>query len=345
MVAPAVLVVFLISSQSMDRTAAPFEHAAREVLGASSALQVEASPEPLSDADALDRAGAADGIVELTWNADRRSAVLHCYVSGEKRWVDRVIHFDLADRDVERGRLLGFAVASMFVDAPVFAEARAHGAASDAVLARSAAPSMPAPAHARVTPVTATPDTGSGLDESAAAQLVPWQGRATRSLEFVGVAVTGSGQSGAAEVGASAALGISLSEALWLRVQLGGRAGELPAAQANVRRVVAGVGLAWDVLSEASSLELRLRVDALGSWLQVSHLSNDDATSVKDQRWLAGADTVATLGYRFSTRVTFYTGAGLEALSGSTHVSTHGVERATLPGWRALAEAGFRTHF
>jgi hypothetical protein len=348
MLSPALLVVFVMSPARIEPTTIPLERAAREVLGPSAELQVEAVRDLLSDTAALERAGAADGVVELHWNGTRQTVELHCYVASEQRWVDRTIQFAPADRDPDRGRMLGFVLASMFVDAPSFARARALGQApleraplempSPAPVpsqARLAEPAGKAAAESTVTPA-----------DSTHAPAARWQQEGgPHSLEFAGVATSALGASDGAELGALAALGIPLLEPVSLRIQLAARQGEIPVAQANVRRVIAGVGLAWNALPESSHVELRLRADALGSWIGISHLSSDDVAAVGSHGWLFGGEAVATLGYRISTLLTFSLGVGVEAMLGQTHVFTHGVERATLPGIRGLGELGFVTHF
>jgi hypothetical protein len=341
MLSPALLVVFVTSPARVEPTTAHLERAAREVLGPSTELRVESVPSSLSDAAALERAGAADGMVELRWNGTRQSVELHCFIASEQRWVDRTLRFVPADRDPDRGRMLGFVLASMFVDAPSFARARDLEQTSIEAPAPASAPApLGAPAAAATVGATANLTDSSAAPGGRRQQVVgPF------SLEFAAVATSGFGASDGAELGALAALGIPLSEGLSLRIQLTGRQGEIPVAQANVRRVISGVGLAWNTLPETSSVELWLRADALGSWIGISHLSSDDVASVKNHGWLFGGDAVATLGYRISTLLTFSVGAGLEAMLGQTHVFTHGIERATLPRIRGVGELGFVTHF
>ena len=350
MPSPALLVVFVLTPARVDSSTPPFEQAAREVLGPSAELRLETVASLPPDAVALKRAGAADGVVEMSWTAEQDQAVLHCYIASEQRWVDRTIHFDAADRDPDRGRLLGFAAAAMFIGAPSFVRARAReqGIVGPVPIA------PPGPVPVPTLPVAAPPSGAGAKDAppSASLDMVPSKASPSRdrvstagTLEFAGVASGGVGTGASLELGALAALGVPLSESLSARVQLEGREGEIVPAQAVVRRVFAGVGLAWDALPEASHIELTIRADGLGSWFQVSHLSADDVASVKNHGWLFGADALATLGYRISTLLTLSAGVGFEAMLGQTHVFTHGVERATLPAFRGLAELGFVTHF
>jgi hypothetical protein len=335
MFVPALLVVFVLSPDPAEPTTAAFESASFEVLGPSMALRVEALAAPLADASALERAGAADGVVELSWDALRQSVLLHCYIASEQRWIDRTIRFGGHDSDRERGRLLGFAVASMFMGAPKFASARVAQQAGD--VTPSAASDVVSPSvrdRAVAPPVAPRPAEPPQMARPSA----------QRALEFAGVVASGSSDT-SGEVGALAAVRFRLSEPLWLRAQLSARVGEVPSAQSNLRRVLAGLGIAWSALPESNSVELGLRADALAGWLQIAHLSSDDVQRVHHHRWLLGGDAIATLGYRVSSVATLYAGLGMEAMLGRTFVYTHGVEVATERNLRGVAEVGFRTRF
>ena len=69
MFVPALLAVFVLSPDPADPTTASLESASFDVLGPNTTLRVEAVTAPLADAAALDRAGAADGVVELNWDS------------------------------------------------------------------------------------------------------------------------------------------------------------------------------------------------------------------------------------------------------------------------------------
>jgi len=334
MLSPAILVVFVVASAPGEPAMPPFEQAAHEVLGPSAELRMERVTTLPPDAVALERAGAADGVVEMSWKAARQTAVLHCYIASEQRWVDRTIHFEAADRERDRERLLGFAVAAMFIGAPGFARGRAE---DPAILEPAPSESVSTLPVAAPRPAPPAPDAGQSAGSHDVSR--------ARTVEFAGVATSGVGSADAFELGALAALGVPLSDPFSVRIQVQGREGEIAPAQAVVRRVIAGVGFMWSALPETSRVELRIRADGLGSWFQVSHLSDDDVASVKNHGWLVGGDAVASLGYRVSTLLTLSAGVGLEAMSGNTHVFTHGVERATLPALRGLGEFGFVAHF
>jgi hypothetical protein len=225
MLSPALLVVFVMSGARVESTTLPFERAAYEVLGPSAELRVEEVASLPSDAVALERAGAADGVVELSWDAAQQTAVLHCYIASERRWVDRTIQFGAADRQPDRGRLLGFAVAAMFIDAPSFLNARAREQTSIEPAAASAPVSASAPVIASRADLAASGgQPRAGFEEAPAG---PFPSRVQlggeRRVEFAGVVTNGFGTAGALELGALAALGVPLSDPLSVRIQLEGR--------------------------------------------------------------------------------------------------------------------------
>jgi hypothetical protein len=341
MFSPAVLLVFVLSPDATEPTTPSFQAAAREVLGPYAAVRVEALTEALPDAAALELGGTAEGIVELIWSPARDRVLVHCYIRSQRRWVDRAIVFARQDLERERGRLLGFAVASMFSDAPSFAPRPAQQQEADraGVEPELPQPSLPTPPRF-VEDTRSAPSWSTPASSSASAQQ-PLQ----RSLEFSAVAVPDVGGSLGPEFGASGALRSAIGESLWWRVELSGRLGEVPAAQANLRRVLAGVGIAWDALAAPSAVHLGLRADLLGSWLQVAHLSSDDVERVHLERWLLGSDAILTAGYGISSSAAIYAGLGVEAMFGRTYVYTHGTQVAVVPLLRSRLELGFRSDF
>ncbi|MEO8181678.1 MAG: hypothetical protein ABI895_22820 [Deltaproteobacteria bacterium] len=342
MLPPAVLLVFVLSPDAAEPTTPSFQTAAREVLGPRAAVRVEALTEALPDAAALERGGSAAGIIELIWSSTRESVLLHCYIASQARWVDRTVHFGSDDLEVERGRLLGFAVASMFSNAPSF-EQTAPGLPQSRE--PGAAPKLSS-RPARVEPPSGTAE-GRSVPAGSTPGTVPVATANTgrRALEFSAVAIPDFGGSLSPEFGASAALRRALAGPLWLRGELSGRLGEIPTAQANLRRLLAGVGIEWEVLPAPAPMRIGLRADVLGSWIQVAHLSSDDVERVHQQRWLVGSDALATVGYGISPSALICAGVGVEAMFGRTYVYTHGVEVAVVPILRSRLDLGFRSDF
>jgi hypothetical protein len=336
---PALLVVFVLSPGPAEPTAPYFQSAAHEVLGPSAAVRVQHLAEPLSDAAALDRARGADGIVELSWDASRAAALLHCYIASQAHWVERTIHFGAADHSAERDRLLGFAVASMFMDAPTFSRTGEQ----QAVQTEPEASPVAAPPSVPPAPrIPSRPPSQAALDVPE--KEAPTQRQApSMALELGGVAAGGSRRA-SPELGALVALRVPVSQPLALRLQLSARGGQIPDTQARVRRLLAGFGVVWNALPEAQPWGLELRADALGSAFQVEQLANADPEP-RHEGWLFGGDAVARLAYRFSALATAYAGAGFEAMLGRTPLYARGVEVATEQNLRGLGEIGLRAQF
>src|SRR6187402_1341610 len=116
----ALLIVFVLTQEASQPETQAFTTAALEVLGTGAQLRVVAVPADLADQKVVEQAmgAGADGTIELSWTDDRERALVRCYVAGEQRWVDRSITFGHDEDDRERGRMLGYAVASMFLTGP-----------------------------------------------------------------------------------------------------------------------------------------------------------------------------------------------------------------------------------
>ncbi len=305
-----------------------FEDAVRRVLGRETAIRSEIAGADPADEDTAARASSTDGAVELSFAASGDRAHLHCYLTHERRWLDREIGFgerraSLRTEITERGRLLGFAVATMFGGSP-----------------------EPEPAEPPAAPPTPPPATkpASPVSPSDSAPSVAAPGHPNRSIEFAGVASLGiDGPAGA--LGASAGLRLRATGPLWVRGFIGGRAGNVPAAQATTRTALVGSGLALDFLPESSRLELGARLDAFVSYFDATHLSEDDVAPDRRSRWLPGAALLTELGARITDGTSLVAGVGIEGMLGKTDIYTHGHRVAVIPPFRVLAEVGFRSHF
>ncbi len=307
-----------------------FEQAARRVLGSEANLKFEVVASDPPDPESVARATGVDGVVELSFTPEENKARVHCYVAKEQRWLDREISFgesraSVQSETVERGRLLGFAVASMFSG-----EAKAEPAASPP----AAAPSKPA-----VAPPAPAPRPDS--EPRSPAQGLP---HGTRSIEFAGIASSGV-EGNAAGLGASAALRFLWTGPLWARLFVAGRTGNIPLAQASTRTALFGAGLALALLPERQPFELGARLDAFASYFEASHLSEDDVDPDRRSRWLPGGDLLAEGGVRVAGAAGVLLAAGVEATLGKTDIYTHGRQVAVVPPFRAVAELGFRTRF
>jgi hypothetical protein len=319
------LIVIAIALEASDPTMVAFKHAAEGVLGPEAVVEVETTANDPPDQETAARGARADGIVELTLNAADGSARLHCYLSREQRWLDREIAFGAggptSEREAaERGRLLGFAAATMF--------------ASDGGAPPPDAPPVPPQRPPRTTPDRA-PSQSSGAPPAT---------RRNLSFEFAGTVSSGIGGT-AAGLGATAAVRFRLSGLLGARAFLAGRAGSIPEAQSTTRTLEMGGGLAAQLLPEPSRWILGVRTDAMLSYFEAVHFSADDAVPDERARLLPGADLLLEPGFRLTDAVSLYAGAGVTAMLGTTTVHTHGKQVAVVPVLRAVGELGLRTGF
>ncbi|HEX2875269.1 MAG TPA: hypothetical protein VHP33_28655 [Polyangiaceae bacterium] len=310
----AVVVVLIVSTAPADPAAAALELAAHELLGNSATIRVELTPRELSNNETLRRAGKADGVVELAWTDDRASALLHCYVAHDDRWVDRTITFGASDPAEERGRLLGFAIASMF---PWLAT-----------------PQPASPAKPLESAVAPSKDVAGKSRASGHA----WQ------LELTGSATTGI-RGPADAVGGALGLRLSLSDTWSVRAGATARVGDIAIAQASTRSGTAALGLAWATSPFDASVELGWRVDVVGTWLEVARARAADAQTERRSRLLFGGAAMLEGGYRFSPWLGLYAGAGTEALLGETDLYAEGRFVTKLPLLRIVGELGLRARF
>ena len=330
------LIILVIGQQTSDPSTLALERALRGVLGSTAKIELQALADDPPDDTSEARAAGSDGLVELVWANDGSRAHVHCYLVRDARWVDREISFGAGtaspEREaIERGRLLGFAVGTMF--------------AEEAALAPRTAPPTDAPAAPRVSPRSAP---HRELPPSAEAPPAP-AGQApgsqpTRLLEFAGTASEGLGGA-ATGLGASAGLRLALAGPIWSRLFLSGRGGNIEVAQASTVTALFGGGLALAALPSSARFELGLRMDAFAAYLEASHFSDDDTVPARRSRWLPGADLVAETGVHLAGRTGLFLGGGLEAMFGKTEVYTKGVRVAVVPPFRVIGEFGFRTPF
>jgi len=343
------LIVLVIAQQASDPSTVAFERAARRALGRDADLQIQLVAADPPDEESISRAANADGVVELSWTPDGTKARVHCYLRRDARWIDREISFGAgtasAEREAtERGRLLGFAVATMF------AEEQAPDGERVATPEPAAAPAPPAKtqpkakAQPKASPQAATPVDGAPTRDDSADTSEPRLTHSTRSIEFAGIASSGL-EGTASGLGATAGLRLAWFGPLWGRFFVSGRSGNIPKAQASTRTGLLGVGVALAALPISHRFELGLRLDAFASYFDVTHLSEDDKAPDQRSRWLPGGDLLLEGGVRLGGGTGLFLGGGAEAVLGRTDVYTHGTRVAVVPPFRVVGEFGFRTRF
>jgi hypothetical protein len=311
------IVVLVIGHARGDAMLGAFQATAHGALGTDAKIEVIALDDDPPDEESRARTGAVDGVIELSWTADGATARLHCYLSREGRWLDREITFDsgtpASTREAkERGRLLGFAVATMF---------------SEGSEAPPSATPPPSPRRELATPPSQP--------------LVPVEQRG-RSFEFAGQLSSGI-EGTAAGFGASAALRVSISGPSWARLFISGRSGSVSAAQATTRNALFGGGIALSL--PLGRFDLGARSDLFANYFEATHLSEDDVSPDRRSRWLPGADLFAEGGFHLTGSASLFTALGMEAAFGKTELYTHNQRVAVVPPLRLTGEFGFRIGF
>ena len=115
MAGPLILVVFVAAGELDGEAARSMTRAARQALGSETRVELRTGDSP-SDADvtAAERQTHADAVIALSWvDPKHRQGKLRMHVARTDRWIDRTIGFGATDADLERGRTLGFAAASI----------------------------------------------------------------------------------------------------------------------------------------------------------------------------------------------------------------------------------------
>lgn len=321
MSAPLIVLVLVAVGDAHDASFVAMTTTAEGALGPGTIVvvrDVEATP---NDVDALSISDVlhADALVEVSWpDADRHRARLHVHASKTStKWDDREIAFAPNDAESERGRTLGFAVASM-IPAP-----------------NPAPPTSPtletSPTPAPTTSATSTPIEAPASSESSARV----------GLELVGLGSAGIGGS-ATGVGGEVGARLHVTDDVAIRIGGGVRFGSIGAATANSSTTRLAGGVAWDFVHAASRrLSFTLRLDALVLRDALARTDRDEHGA----RWMPGADAFIEGAWSFSTGGAIVVGVGPEVAFGTTRVVVGATTVATLPPVRALASIGVRARF
>lgn len=319
------VLVVIATGDPADGSTRTIEQALRAALGPDAVIVMRTTATGATD-DALAASATADHttlVSVVSWSDQQRRATIHFVTPPEGRWSDREIRFDAADAAPERGRTIGFALASM-----VPAEA----------LATRDRPEAPRP-PALVPPPDVLPPQMPGE------VLAPLPRAHRMGVDASGLAASGLGGFGGG-VGAVVGFRAPFAGALAGRVAVGARTGEIGPAQATSRVISGGLGVAWQPwLDGRRRWAVGARIDALVLHQAVSHFSGDDPTAVDQARFLPGFDAALEGTFRFAESAAVVGAFGTEAALGTTRVVVKGREVASLPPGRLFAEVGLRLLF
>lgn len=306
MTSPLVVVLVVALGPSDEaRTAA---HTVQDALGSEAVVLLR--EEPNLDDSTVSRLGQklrADALVRITWTRQggRTDAHLHLYATGSRSWTDRDVTFAPDDPPEERGRALGYGIATMVrVDIPP-------------------------------TPTAAVADERTAAPRAAAA--VGAHPRLFVETRFQAAAALGS-EGGS--LGGEGALAYRVARSLAVRLAGGLRGGRVQRANATTTYLRVGPGAAWTLFESqgARPFALGARLDVLA--LRVSASRSDGPSS--GDRWMFGTDMVVEAGWAVLPRGVLVAGMGAEIAFESTRILVDARESARIAPARFIVELGVR---
>jgi hypothetical protein len=283
-----------------------------EALGGVRAAVREAEGAPDDQALlALERDTASDVVAAVSWSgATKLEARVRLHVRASDRWLERGLTFAASDDLRERGRTLGFTMASMLPDRTP----PPRGAPPPP--AALAAPAAPAPPPARL------------------------------ALDLMVMGSLGVGGNADA-LGGAFALRRVLAPWIAVRGELLGRTGVVQAAEATALSLHLAGGVALSPLGNAATrrASLEVRTDVALLYESLGHLSPDDVDRVRRARLVPGGDLVIEGSIRVLGSAAVVLGVGAEVAFGRTDVFVHERKVAVLPPLRLVSSLGLRHYF
>jgi hypothetical protein len=320
----ALLVVILVSAGEASHPATVgAAAAAREILGTDLDLEVREMEVVPNDDRALSLGTTlhASAIVALAWDVpSHRQVRIRFHLDRRPGFSERLIVFQEGDDVAERGRTVGYAVASMMTAQP-----------AEPTQPPTPPPrpeSNPPPVRPVLRPDFAPNTRTQGAIDVVAASAMGldgpaggWGGSLSGRWYFVAPF--------AARLGASA------------------RGGQVTVAQATSLLVHVAAGVAWVPwpATRTRPFELGARLDALLMREQLTHFSDDDPEPVPAMRWLPGADAALEGSWQFSPNAGFLGSFGTELAFGTTDVTLHQAKVTSIPPLRLVLQAGVRATF
>lgn len=317
MIAALIVVVLVTAVDAESAQTGGVARALEEALEPGSVVLVRASESApdQSDLGAVAASARADAVAAVTWkHNDGGNAHVRVQRANASGATERDLDFKPSDASVERGRTVGFAIASMLPNL---------GAVAVEPPPQVIAKEQPSP-----------PRAPSSHADVAAVPVLPW------SVDIALATMTGVGGS-AGGFGGEVGLRRELTPIIDARAALTITRGGVSDAQGALTIVRPRVGLGITV-AQASTLAVRVRVEG-GPWLHV--VSRSGKGRAEGSRWLPGAEIAAEIAWVFAPRVALTVDLGLDVAFGTTRVLVGGEERASIPPVRAVGGAGVRLVF
>jgi len=303
--APLALVVVVATGGASDPVNAATLHAAELALGTAATVELAEVPTP-ADAELLEVSNQKHAAVALVRWDSPSTAVVHFHGWGSPRWVDRTVVFERDDAPGERGRALGFTLASMMPQAaPVSVTPGSEVAPAPVAPARRWLGAIDASASGAFVPE----QYGTGLGAQLGFSLM-WR--------RVGLRLGWSIRAG--DVPPAQATAIYVSGAL-------------------------GVAATFIEPRPHQRFGFGGRLDLLLLYQSLTHLSADDVTPAHADRWLGGADAVLVGTFDLTAGAAFMLSSGVESAFGTTQVLIGQTPVAQVFPVRIVADVGVLARF
>jgi hypothetical protein len=348
---PVTLFILVAAGERPDLTRA-MAGATRDALGANAVVVVrEIAGEPNDpEALAIEHSESASAVAELSWtDARHQQASVKMHIAQDQRWVERSVGFLRLDADAERGRTLGFTIASILPQVPA---APSPSPAIPAPAGTSGAPSTGSPSALPV-PIEHTPTSPNELTPAPSPPQPPAPARRL-NLAVDALAIGSMATAENANVGTGGGIAVQWFPYRHLSLRIGGglRAGTIDAAEAITSLttfVSAGAAFHPWRTSVARPFGASLRAGFLFLDESVTHFGQSLGQSVQgtevQHRRFPGLDVAADVSWRFAPDVELVAGGGIEDLFGTAYVDIRGGRVATLTPLGVTAEAGLRLDF
>jgi hypothetical protein len=308
----AVLAILVATGEAHAAPTTAMAVAASEVIGDPSSVRVVEAGS-LADADALrtEHELGVRAVVALAWSdAEHLHARLRLHAARTDRWIDRALDFAEGDTPAERGRALGFSMASMLPEGD---------------------PTLPL-AATRAAPPPAPPPAPSGANAVEAS--------------FLAAAGVGGPAGG---LGGRLAYERFVARAASVGGSIAGRSGRISALDVRELTASAGLAASFWPIAPAPErrLGLAVRAEALVVYEAIEHADITGAMTWKARPLPGGALSLA-LTYRVARPLELVVAGGAELAAGTVDVvvlAVGGGGTARIPEARACGQAGLRLRF
>jgi len=301
---PHLLVIALATNELGSPHTAAVLRSAREVLGPSVTVRVEV----VDDAAKRSPNNAtqpSSAYAWLSWDRDARAAHLRCYIPESGRWIQRDVTFEEQDPENERGRTLGFVIASIFVEG--------HETANPPVVPAPSKPKEEPAPKPKLYQLAAAADVAMAHDATSLGAWVHAQRR--------------------------------ISSRFSLGVGSDARFGALTEASAGARFFAVGAVATLRGWPKNGAAWLGIRSFGGAESVTFTHKSEDDPTAVAESAWVPRLDLLLHGSLELEGSSVLFFDLGTNYRFGSTDIYVRGLRRAHIPNFIGIARIGVGARF